>query len=393
MASFFRNTPEAPSDPNFGLAAAFKADPRPHKIDLVIGVYKNDLLRCELLPSVRRAKQNILEFETADYLPIEGNGSFCAEIGTLLLGELWDEVCDRIASIHTVGGTAALRVGGELMVQEVTRNLLLPHPTWTNHKGVFERVGCSLTEVRSYAQRAYDVCSVIKALQKAPTSSAVLLHAACFNPTGCDPTYEEWEQIGRIIRERSLLPFFDCAYQGFGEGLHQDAAAIRLFVKEGLQCVIAYSCSKNFSLYNQRVGALFVVHDDPAGKGRILSQLKKIVRVLYSNPPAHGAQVVELILTDPLLRSQWESEVGAMRTRIAQMRHLFVQKLQERGHDLSLLLKQRGMFSLLDLDAVQLRELRERYAIYMPAPGRINLAGLNAANLDAVVTGVGAVLR
>jgi aspartate/tyrosine/aromatic aminotransferase len=235
----------------------------------------------------------------------------------------------------------------------------------------------------------------MEAIYKMPEKSAVLLHASCQNPTGCDPTQEEWRRIAYTIRERNLLPIFDCAYQGFGEGLDKDVEGVRLFVQEGCECMIAYSCSKNFGLYNQRVGALFIVNHKKSARDRILSQLKRTIRVLYSNPPAHGVAIVEHILKQKTLRAQWEQEVDAMRARLQSMRIKFVEGMSAAGTktDFSPLLQQKGMFSLLDLKEEQLQQLIDCFAIYMVTPGRLSIAGLNDGNLDRVINALISVIN
>ena len=386
--TFFSHIQEAPSDANFGLAAVAKADPRPHKIDLVIGVYRDEKGSCDLMPSVQQVKRELLEEQVATYLPIEGNINFCEQIGVLLFGELWSEMQNRTAGAQMVGGTGALRVGAEFLAQEVSKKVLIPQPSWVNHLAIFERVGYQIETYSSYAKRSFDFASAVDTLRRAPEKSVVLFHAACFNPSGCDPTPEEWEKLSDLVHERSLIPFFDCAYQGFGEGLDQDAAAIRLFVREGHECLIAYSCSKNFSLYSQRVGVLFIVSKHQNDRQRILSQVKRIIRVLYSNPPSYGARLVERILTDSRLKKQWREDLEAMHRRLITLRHNFAKKV-----DLPQLMDQRGMFVQLDLEKAQLQRLIDEFAIYMPAPGRVNLTGLNAHNFDAVIHAIRSVMR
>lgn len=390
MTSFFQNVPQAPPDTIFGLAEAFHADSRPQKIDLVVGVYKDEQLKCDLLPSVRRAKEEILDEDGANYLPIDGSRKFCEEIGKLFFGEgLWKEAEGRIVSAQSVGGTGALRVLGDFLVQQVTKRIAIPVPTWANHRAIFEQSGFVVETFPYYANKAFNFSGVVSFLKKVPEKSAVLFHVACHNPTGCDPTYEEWMQLAHLMRERHLLPIFDCAYQGFGDGLEKDTEAVRCFLKEGIEFFVAYSCSKNFSLYCQRTGVLFAVCKSSSEKLLVGSQIRRIIRAIYSNPPAHGARIAAHILGGPL-RKQWEGDVEAMRARLHHMRALLVQKL---GGGYSYLLKQKGMFSLLDLEADQLQRLIKEYAIYMAQPGRISIAGLSESNIDRVVEGIRSISR
>ena len=383
---FFQSVPEGPPDAVFGLIGAFKADPRPNKVNLLIGVYKNEQLQTEFMPSVRKAQEEIADTLPVDYLPIDGSPDLIESLGPVLFGrDFWSANVSRIYGAQAVGGTNALRLGGEFIAQEVTKTIYIPHPSWPNHRSIFERAGCKVETYPYYSRslHGFNYESFLACLKILPPNSAVLLHAACHNPTGCDPTSEEWAAIARLMRERRLLPFFDFAYQGLGDGIEEDAAAIRHFASEGLEFLVAYSCSKNFSMYSQRVAALYVVNSNSAEKIRVASQIKRIIRALNSNPPSFGATIVAHILKGPL-HSQWENDLTVMRKRLQTVRSDFVHRLMKESSDFRPLLQHRGMFSYIDLEKPEVLQLRDRFGIYMLESGRISIAGLNAQNLDYV---------
>ncbi|MBI3508517.1 MAG: aspartate/tyrosine/aromatic aminotransferase [Chlamydiia bacterium] len=382
---FFDAVCEAPPDAIFGMGAAFRADPRPHKVDLMVGIYKNNRLQPEMIPAVQKAKKEIFENDLlADYLPFEGWKEGVEALGELAFGDWWKKIQGKTFSAQTVGGTAALRLGGEFLAQEVTRWLYMPKPTWPNHRAVLERAGLQLGEYAYYNREKHrlDVEELLCDLDQVTEKAAVLFHVVCHNPTGCDPTEEEWKEIARACQKKKLLPFFDFAYQGFGENLAKDRRGLEIFLEAGHEMLVAYSCSKNFSLYCQRVGALFVVGKDSAVKGRIGSQVKRRIRTLYSNPPAHGIRVVGQILKSISLKAQWERELAQMQKRIAGMRALLVERLGER---FTFLKQHKGMFSFADLDKSQVQRMIEEFAVYLIDNGRISVAGLNEENLDRVV--------
>ncbi len=391
---FFQAVPEGPPDAVFGLMGAFKADPRPQKVNLLVGIYKNDRLETELMPSVRTAIEQIYRALPADYLPMDGSQEFVALLGPIIFGKkLWSP---RIYGAQALGGTGALRVGGEFIAQEVAKTIYIPQTTWPNHRSVFERAGCKVETYPYYSRdkHGFDFPAFMDFLGSLPPKSVVLLHAACQNPTGCDPSAEEWMQIAKRMQERQLLPFFDFAYQGLGDGFEEDAAAVRHFAGIGMEFLVAYSCSKNFSLYSQRVGALFIAGENAAEKAKIASQIKRIIRAQYSNPPSFGALIVAQILKGPL-RESWEKELTAMRQRLQSARISFVHQLTaaSKGSDFRPLLKHRGMFSFINLEKAQVQQLIDRFGIYMLDNGRISIAGMNAQNLDYVTKGIIAVTQ
>lgn len=394
---FFSEVLEGQPDAVFGLTGAFKADVRPQKVNLLVGIYKDENFRTELLPSVKVAKEKIHSQDlVADYLPMDGFFELLERLGELVFGKAsWKEAHGRIYGAHTVGGTGALRIGAEFLAQEVTRVICVPDPTWPNHRSIFERAGCRVETYPYYNRQKhrFDCEAMCRALQKFPPKTAILLHATCHNPTGCDPTKEEWKKISHVMRENKLLPFFDFAYQGLGEGLEKDCEAVRFFVEEGHEMLIAYSCAKNFSLYCQRVGALFIVDENAAVKLRVGSQVKRIIRALYSNPPAHGARIVAHLLGDSDLTKQWEKEVGGMLLRIKNTRDTLVKQLSLKAKktDFSYLQAHKGMFSFIDLNKSQVQQLIDQFAVYLLDNGRMNVAGLTQKNIDHVVNSLLAV--
>ncbi len=379
---FLDHVSEGAPDPVFGLQGAFAADLRAEKMSLMVGIYKDAQLKSELMPIVDQEKA---ADRMADYLPIDGLVEFTQQVGELCFGhDQWSKHRSKIYGAQAVGGTGALRVGAEFLAQEVGRSVWIPHPTWPNHRSILERAGCTVSTLPYYNRdlHSFDRKAYLDALQALPEKSIVLFHAACHNPTGSDPTFEDWTRISDICKERQLFPFFDMAYQGFGAGIEEDARAVRYFLEQGHEMAVAYSCSKNFSLYCQRVGALFVVCGDAAVKGRVASQVKRIIRALYSNPPAHGAFLVAQILKSPAKREIWKQELEAMRKRISSMREKLVKKLPSR---FSFVKHHKGMFSYLDLDKEQVARLIEEEAVYTLDSGRINLAGLNDENIDRFI--------
>lgn len=380
---FFDHISQAPADPVFGLLGVFAADPRPQKVDLMVGIYKDNDLRSEMIPSVKKAKEQIHD-TTADYLPIDGLKEMTQLLGPLVFGQLYDQ--SLIYAAHTAGGTAALRVGADFIAQEVTQLVAIPQETWPNHQAIFERARMKIEHYPYYNQskKGFNLDAMVHFLEKLPEKSAVILHACCHNPTGCDPTLDEWKEISRVMKRKRLLPFFDFAYQGFGMGIEKDAEAVRLFMQDGHEMLVAYSCSKNFSMYCQRVGALFVVS---RAKNQIASQVKRIIRALYSNPPAHGARIVAEILNKESLRRVWQKDLSEMRERLHTMRQTFVDRLNQFG-DYDYLRSHKGMFSFIDLSKAQVQRLIDEFGVYLLANGRISVAGLTTENIDYVVESV-----
>lgn len=378
---FFDKVPKAPPDPIFGLLEAYSEDGRPEKVNLMVGIYKNDKLEAGMFPSVIKAMGKV-QTTMADYLPIDGLHELVERLGFVIFGKLWD--AERMYGAHTAGGTAALRVGVEFLAQEVGKTVYVPNHTWPTHRLVLERVGCSVESYPYYSEerKGFDLDAMVNFLSSLKPKSIVLLHACCHNPTGCDPTVEEWKVISRVMKERRLFPFFDFAYQGFGSGVEEDAAGVRAFVQDGHEMMVAYSCSKNFSMYCHRVGMLFTIG---GGKKEIGSQIKRMIRGLYSNPPAFGAWVVMEALKD---LGSWQRDLEKARHRLNGARNKLIAELEKSGRDFGYLKKHRGMFSFMGLNKRQSERMIEEFAIYMTDNGRISVAGLSDKNIAYVAKGL-----
>jgi aromatic-amino-acid transaminase len=389
----------APADPILGLNEAFQADTNPKKVNLGIGVYQNGQGKVPVLSVVREAERRWYEKEDSKaYLPIDGLVSYRQEVQALLLGRDSALVRDgRVVTAQALGGTGALKIGADFLRRFLPHaELYISQPSWENHRAVFESAGFTVKEYSYYSPETHglDFAAMRDSLNKIAAGSIVLLHACCHNPTGVDPTAAEWQEIVGICKSRSLLPFIDFAYQGFGEGIAEDAVAVRAFAASGLPFVIASSFSKSFSLYRERVGALCIVATDADESKRITSQLKRVIRTNYSNPSSHGGQIVALVLADPELRTRWEAEVAEMRQRIQSMRKLFVQRLADRGirRDFSFIAKQKGMFSYSGLDLPAVRRLRSEFGLYIVDSGRICVAAMNEKNIEPITEAIAKVI-
>jgi aromatic-amino-acid transaminase len=375
-------------DPILSLNEAFQKDPRTAKINLSIGIYFDDEGRIPMLASVREAELAVVNAAGArPYLPMEGAANFRSAVQALLFGE-GHAAANRTVTIQAVGSSGGLKVGADFIKRYFPASkIYVSDPTWDNHKAVFEGSGIAVETYPYYDATTgglrFDV--MLEALSKAPAKSVVLLHACCHNPTGVDLTNAQWDALIPVLRERELLPFLDMAYQGYGDGLVEDTYSVRALAAAGLSFFVANSFSKNMSLYGERCGALSVVCPDAAQAANVLGQLKATIRRNYSNPPAHGGQVVAKVLTDPKLRKQWEAEVVEMRTRIQAMRKSLHEVLSARlpGRDLSYFLTQRGMFSYTGMTAEQVDRLREEFGVYLIRSGRMCVAGLNTRNVEA----------
>ena len=396
----------APSDPIFGIVEAFRADPRPEKINLAAGVYMEENGVTPILASVREAERRILSSATTKlYKPIGGDPALVKLMRALIFREPGAPFgalppvasSGRVEVLHTPGGTGAVRLAVELVRRlRPGAEIWVSDPTWPNHPQIADAVG---VRHRSHPwttanMRELDMEAVLGAIASAKPGDAFIFHGACHNPTGIDPTAAQWGAIADAVAARGVLPILDFAYQGLGDGLVEDAASLRAFLATGCEVLVAASASKNFALYDERVGALAIVAADPAAAAAILTHAKVAIRAAWSNPPGHGGEIVAEILGDDALRAQWELEVTAMRERINGNRRAFVAALAEAGAgDFSHLLTGRGMFSLLGLSDAQLARLRDEHAIYLVARGRINFAGLSAAKIPIVATAVAALLR
>lgn len=395
----FEHIQMAPPDPILGLTEAFKNDPRTDKINLGVGVYKDEENETPILGSVRRAAQMVLEREkTKSYLPISGSPEYGKAVQGLLFGADHEIVTSkRAVTAQTPGGTGALRVAGDFIRQNLPNaRMWVSDPTWENHKGVFGAAGLEVLTYPYYDAAKKDLAfdAMLDALKAVPATDVVLFHACCHNPTGMDPDGAQWKAIAEVAAKQGFLPFIDFAYQGFGEGLEEDALGVRALCATGREAIIASSFSKNFGLYNERTGALTVVAGNAEEAARAFSQVKTSIRRNYSNPPSHGGAIVTTILNDPELRPLWQGEVKMMRDRINGMRRLFVDTLKAKGvtQDFSFITRQRGMFSFSGLNKDQVAALRDQHGIYIVGSGRINVAGMTPSNMNRLCEAIAAVL-
>ncbi|MBV6303797.1 aspartate/tyrosine/aromatic aminotransferase [Candidimonas humi] len=399
MDSLFASVELAPRDPILGLNEQYGADKRGNKVNLGVGVYYDDQGRIPLLEAVRRAEIKRVEAAAArGYLPIDGIAGYNKGAQTLLLGQDSPLVAEgRVLTAQALGGTGALKIGADFLKQLLPDSkVAISDPSWENHRALFERAGFEVVAYPYYdaATHGVNIEGMLAFLRQLPARTIVVLHACCHNPTGVDPSFEQWKQIAQVFQEKQLVPFMDIAYQGFGAGLEEDAAVVRLFAGLGLDMLISSSFSKSFSLYGERVGALTMISGDRDESTRVLSQLKRVIRTNYSNPPTHGGTVVSMVLNTPELYQLWTQELATMRDRIRAMRDQLVDKLKAHGvkQDFEFVRKQRGMFSYSGLSAAQVDRLREEHGVYAIASGRICVAALNSGNIDYVAEAIAKVL-
>ncbi|MBJ7449974.1 MAG: aspartate/tyrosine/aromatic aminotransferase [Parachlamydiales bacterium] len=378
---------EAPVDPIFGLNTRFVEDKRPHKVNLGVGSYKTEDLQSYIMPVVLKAEQLVLKkYIDKEYLPIGGDPIYGAKAAELALGKDVDK--DRLAIIQTVGGEGALRLGAEFLIRNnICDTIAISDPTWPNHPPTFTSAGLKVVTYPYHDKETHQLLwePMLESLKKLPKKSAVLLHACCHNPSGCDLSESQWIELANIMLEHELLPFFDCAYQGFGEHESKDNFSMRYFANKFPVVLYAYSFSKNFGLYAERTGAFFLIGKNPETTKKAYSQLLTVARYSYSNPPCHGARIVKEVLTDEIMTKEWHDQIKAMRDRIADMRKVFVQKMKAKGVDWSFFQADKGLFTLTGLSKNQVEELIQEHAIFMPANGRINVAGISHKNCDYIV--------
>lgn len=398
--SLFERIAEAPPDPILGITEIFREDKRPGKINLTAGVYLDETGTIPALPSVREAEKLLIANGRArGYLPMSGMREFNQAVRKLAFGhERAATHAECLASLQTPGGTGALRLAGDFLHHVAgIHKIWVSEPTWANHIGIFRAAGLDVGEYRYYDPNGHrlDLEGMLNDIRQIPAGDIVLLHACCHNPSGVDPSREDWKQIATICAEKHLLPLLDFAYQGFDQGIEEDAAAVGAFADAGLTFFVASSFSKNFGLYQDRCGVLHVKTADADETRRVFSQLQICVRTNYSNPPAFGAHVVDRILSDSTLRAQWVKDVAAMRERIRRMREQFVETLKAAGveQDFSFLIRQKGMFSFSGLTAQQVRRLRDEHAVYMVANGRISVAGMTSTNIPPLCEAIRAVIQ
>jgi aromatic-amino-acid transaminase len=401
MASLFDAVELAPRDPILGLNEQFAADPNPDKVNLGVGVYFDENGKVPLLACVKGAEQQMVETPKArNYLPIDGIPAYDAAVQELVCGaEHAARKAGRVVTVQALGGTGGLKLGADFLKRvRPDATVWISEPSWENHRALFEGAGFGVESYAYYDPTrpgGIDVEGMLAALRAAPVGGIVVLHACCHNPTGYDLSAADWPRVVDVIRERGHVAFVDMAYQGFGDGIAEDGLAVRLFLDSGLDFFVSTSFSKSFSLYGERVGALTVVCTSRDEADRVLSQLKRVIRTNYSNPPTHGAQVVTSVLTTPALRREWEEELAGMRRRIKAMRQALHDRLVAAGvtRDLTFILRQRGMFSYSGLSKPQMERLRREFGVYGVDSGRICVAALNARNLEAVAKAIATVER
>lgn len=375
--SWFATVAPLPPDPVLGISEAFQIDPRTEKLNLTIGAYRDEHLDPFIFKAVKIAEKEIWETQKdKDYLPMAGDGLFIEKVGELAFGENWQAHRKRIAGIQTAGGTGALRIAGEFLRPLLKGEVYISKPTWPNHRHVMQESGFNVKEYPYHDKVGHrvDFDRTYQFFEGLPPASILILQVSCHNPTGCDLTTEQWKKISQLMRQKKLFPLFDCAYQGFGDGLVQDVEAIKLFLEDGHELMVTYSCSKTFSLYCERVGALFVVSEDENICANILSVLKMTTRGILSTPPAHGARVVARILHEPALHTSWQEQMEMIRERVRSMRHKLIEAL---GKEYAFIEREKGLFCITGLTDHEVDAIRHKYGIYMTRDGRINLAGLN----------------
>jgi len=395
----FEHIPPYAGDPILSLNEDFQKDPRPHKINLSIGIYFDDAGRIPVMDSVKQAEAMVVaKGGPKPYLPIEGAANFRTAVQQLLFGADHEAVTSgRIATIQSVGSSSGLKVGADFLVTWFKGSQVwVSDPTWDNHRSMFEGAGLTVNTYPYYdpATGGLKFAQMLETLRGLPAKSIVLLHACCHNPTGVDLTHAQWDELIPVLRERELIPYLDLAYQGFGDGIEADAHAVRALASAGVSFFIANSFSKSMSVYGERCGALSVVCPNAHEASLVLGQMKFTVRRNYSSPPIHGGQIVATVLTDPALRQNWEAELGAMRERIIAMRKKLHAVLSAKvpGRNFDYFLTQRGMFSYTGMTAAQVDVLRETHGVYMVRSGRICVAGLNSSNVEATAVAMAAVL-
>ena len=393
--SLFSAVEMAPRDPILGLNEAFNADTRTSKVNLGVGVYCNEEGRIPLLRAVVEAETiRVAQHASRGYLPIDGIAAYDQAVQKLLFGaESPLLAAGRVITTQAVGGTGALKIGADFLKQlQPGAVVAISDPSWENHRALFETAGFPVQNYRYYDAASHDVnrAGMLEDLNALPAGSIVVLHACCHNPTGVDLTPADWQNVLDVVKAKGLIPFLDMAYQGFGDGIDEDAAAVRLFAESGLSFFVSSSFSKSFSLYGERVGALSIITESREESARVLSQVKRVIRTNYSNPPTHGATIAAAVLNSPELRAMWEEELAEMRLRIRGMRLQMVELLSKKapGQDFSFVARQRGMISYTGLNVEQVTRLRTEFGIYALDTGRICVASLNQRNIEAVTDAI-----
>ncbi len=398
-APLFAAIQMAPRDPILGITEAFNADQNPEKTNLGVGVYYDDNGKVPLLACVQKAEALLMEKQSPrTYLPIEGLAAYDKAVQELVFGADSEVIASKRAiTAQAVGGTGALKLGADFLKRfSPDSQVYISDPSWENHRALFESAGFVVNNYPYYdaTTKGVNFAGMLDTLKSIPAASIVLLHACCHNPTGADLTDAQWAQVIEVITQRGLIPFLDMAYQGFGDGIAEDGKVVGMFAKAGGPLFVSNSFSKSFSLYGERVGALSIVAANGEEASRLMSQLKRVIRTNYSNPPMHGGQVVATVLATPELRKLWEEELAGMRVRIKQMRQQLVDKLKAKApsHHFDFVVQQRGMFSYSGLTKEQVGRLKDEFSIYAVDTGRICVAALNSRNIDRVIDAIAKVL-
>jgi len=395
----FASLKALPADPILGLSIKYRADTNPNKIDLGVGVYKNEAGDTTVLNSVKKAEKFRLENElTKTYIGGTGSSSFNEEMTKLIFGSHHKVLLEnRVKTVSTPGGTGALRIAADFISRcKKGAKIWLSNPTWANHNAVFSAAGLDIQEYPyyDYENKTLDFDAMLSTLKTASADDFVLLHACCHNPSGMDLSQEQWQQIAQVAKDVGFTPLIDMAYQGFGDGLEEDAYGVRLMADTVNNMILCSSCSKNFGLYRERIGACTVIGETAATAEVALSVVLNVARALYSMPPAHGAAIVETILTSEELRQEWYEELAEMRNRINSNRTVIVDKLIEKGvtRDFSFIANQKGMFSFLGITPEQVQQLQDEYSIYMVDSSRMSIAGIAPSNVDYLAESIAKVL-
>lgn len=393
---FFDDIELLPEDPILSLPIAFAADPREKKVNLGIGAYKDEFGKPVVLSAIKKAEDLVHSQDlNKEYQPIEGGSTFLHATLELIYGSQLS--LDRISAIQTIGGTSALRLGAEFLVNHGHPDIYLSDPSWPNHKHVFQRAGMVIQEYPyyDYSNGGLKFEALGQAIEQMPHGSVILLQASCHNPTGVDPDQDQWKKISELIKKQKVIPFFDLAYQGLGSSIDEDAWPVRYFASQDHEMFVAYSYSKNFGLYGERVGALSWQMPNQESSVRALSQFRRFVRGSYSSPPLHGGRLVAAVLGSKALKKEWMNEIEQMRLRLSDMRNQLADRLnsQKINKNFNFMKAQRGMFSLSGLTAVQVEKLKQEYGIYMLSNGRISIPGLTPSNIDYVADCIAAIMQ
>lgn len=395
----FKSVLHGPVDPIFGILEEFIVDPCPNKINLGIGVYKDEFGNTPILNSVKQAEKILLEYESSkNYLNIDGLTNFIINIQQLLFSNNGDIVNNgRVCSVQTLGGTGALRIAADFLFHNTTvRTIWISNPSWPNHKNIFCFAGFQIKYYNYYDKIAHKLnfSVMMKDLEQANIGDIIILHGCCHNPTGADLTSVEWNELANFLLKKELLPLLDISYQGFASSLEEDTIGLRIFYNILPEIIICSSYSKNFGLYNERIGACTIVTSNRLTTKRVLSQLKTIIRANYSSPPAHGGAIISTILSNNILRKMWEEELNIMRTRIQNMRELYLTTIVDYTvrKDFSFIKHQKGMFAFIDFYPSQIYQLRKKLSIYILDSGRMNIAGINKNNVHTLCRAISMVL-